>query len=91
VDDPFFNKLCEMPMTKDVGCPYKNRPAWNTPLLEQTGRCLSVAYRAGRNGSFWRGFPSMAEALGKSPRQVKTDMAALEPGLSASPCRRASE
>ena len=33
---------------------------------------------AGQNGVFWRGFESMAEALGKSVRQVKADMAALE-------------
>ena len=33
---------------------------------------------AGQKGIFWRGFESMAEALGKSVRQVKTDMAALE-------------
>jgi hypothetical protein len=33
---------------------------------------------AGQNGIFWRGFESIAEALGKSIRQVKADMAALE-------------
>jgi hypothetical protein len=33
---------------------------------------------AGKNGVFWHGFKAMAEALGKSPRQVKDDMAALE-------------
>ena len=33
---------------------------------------------AGQNGIFWRGFDSIAEALGKSVRQVKTDVAVLE-------------
>jgi hypothetical protein len=33
---------------------------------------------AGKNGVFWHGFKAMAAALGKSPRQVKDDMAALE-------------
>jgi hypothetical protein len=33
---------------------------------------------AGQNGVFWYGFETMAEALGKSLRQVKSDMAALE-------------
>ena len=33
---------------------------------------------AWQNGRFWRGFESMADALGKSARQVKDDMATLE-------------
>jgi hypothetical protein len=33
---------------------------------------------AGQNGVLWRGFDSMAEALGKSVRQVKADMKILE-------------
>jgi len=33
---------------------------------------------AGRNGTFWYGFDTMAAALGKSVRQVKSDMAVLE-------------
>jgi DNA-binding Lrp family transcriptional regulator len=33
---------------------------------------------AGRNGRFWYGFETIAEALGKSVRQVKRDMAELE-------------
>jgi hypothetical protein len=33
---------------------------------------------AGQNGIFWHGFETMAEALGKSVRQAKSDMAALE-------------
>src|SRR5438034_525694 len=33
---------------------------------------------AGHKGTFWRGFETIAEALGKSARQVKDDMAALE-------------
>lgn len=33
---------------------------------------------AGKKGVFWYSFPSMAEALGKSVRQVKDDMATLE-------------
>jgi len=33
---------------------------------------------AGRNGTFWYGFETMAQALGKSVRQVKADMAVLE-------------
>jgi hypothetical protein len=33
---------------------------------------------AGKNGRFWRSFPTIAEALGKSVRQVKDDMATLE-------------
>jgi hypothetical protein len=33
---------------------------------------------AGRNVTFWRGFEAIADALGKSLRQVKADMAALE-------------
>src|SRR5262245_30917895 len=33
---------------------------------------------AGRNGSFWRSFRTIAEELGKSVRQVKDDMAKLE-------------
>jgi hypothetical protein len=33
---------------------------------------------AGRNGKFWHSFEEIAQALGKSERQVKADMAALE-------------
>jgi hypothetical protein len=33
---------------------------------------------AGQNGSFWYGFDTIANALGKSVRQVKDDMAVLE-------------
>jgi hypothetical protein len=33
---------------------------------------------AGQNGEFWHGFKTIAEALGKSVRQVKDDMATLE-------------
>src|SRR5262245_27669705 len=33
---------------------------------------------AGQNGTFWYGFETIAEALGKSARQVKADMAILE-------------
>src|SRR5271165_1291758 len=33
---------------------------------------------AGNKGSFWYGFDTMAAELGKSPRQVKRDMADLE-------------
>ena len=33
---------------------------------------------AGKNGVFWYAFPAMSEALGKSVRQVKDDMATLE-------------
>lgn len=33
---------------------------------------------SGRNGTFWRSFETIAEALGKSVRQVKSDMTALE-------------
>jgi hypothetical protein len=33
---------------------------------------------AGKNGVFWYAFPTIAEALGKSVRQVKDDMATLE-------------
>jgi hypothetical protein len=33
---------------------------------------------AGKNGTFWRSFPAIAEELGKSVRQVKDDMATLE-------------
>jgi hypothetical protein len=33
---------------------------------------------AGQNGIFWNGFEKMAEELGKSVRQVRDDMAALE-------------
>jgi hypothetical protein len=33
---------------------------------------------AGQNGNFWYSFETIAEALGKSVRQVKDDMAALE-------------
>src|ERR1700676_381266 len=33
---------------------------------------------AGRNGVFWHAFDTIADALGKSARQVKDDMAVLE-------------
>jgi hypothetical protein len=33
---------------------------------------------AGKKGTFWHGFETMADALGKSVRQVKDDMAVLE-------------
>src|SRR5689334_24824264 len=33
---------------------------------------------AGTNGAFWYSFETMARELGKSPRQVKRDMAELE-------------
>ena len=33
---------------------------------------------SGRNGSFWRSYETIAAALGKSVRQVKSDMATLE-------------
>ena len=33
---------------------------------------------AGRNGSFWYSFETMARELGKSVRQVKSDMRSLE-------------
>jgi hypothetical protein len=46
---------------------------------------------AGRNGTFWRGFETIAEALGKSVRQVKSDMAVLErKGLIGHTSRRRS-
>lgn len=48
-------------------------------LTEGQKRLYERAVRwSGNNGIFWRGFKSMAEALGKSERQVKSDMAALE-------------
>jgi hypothetical protein len=48
-------------------------------LTEGQKRLYERAVRwAGQNGVFWRGFDSMAEALGKSLRQVKDDMAVLE-------------
>ena len=33
---------------------------------------------AGKNGTFWYSFPTIAKELGKSVRQVKDDMATLE-------------
>src|SRR5579872_6901039 len=33
---------------------------------------------AGKKGKFWYGFETMAQALGKSVRQIKADMATLE-------------
>lgn len=48
-------------------------------LTEGQKRLYERAVRwAGQNTIFWRGFESMAHALGKSVRQVKDDMAALE-------------
>jgi hypothetical protein len=47
---------------------------------------------AGKNGIFWRGFDTMADALGKSVRQVKDDMAVLESKglIRHARCRRSS-
>ena len=41
-------------------------------------RTCSFYAPAGQNGTFWYGFDKIAEALGKSVRQVKDDMAILE-------------
>lgn len=53
--------------------------SWQSDLTDGQKRLYERAVRwAGQNGIFWRGFESMAEALGKSLRQVKDDMATLE-------------
>ncbi len=50
-----------------------------TGLTDGQKRLYERAVRwAGHNGRFWYGFERIARELGKSPRQVKRDMAAIE-------------
>jgi hypothetical protein len=73
IGDPFnpWHKACGFYPPDDVG---RQRD-----MTDGQKRLYERAVRwAGQNGIFWHGFDAMAEALSKSLRQVKDDMAALE-------------
>jgi len=73
IGQPFnlWHKVCGF-YPPDIVGRQRDLTDWQKRLYERAVRW------AGKNGVFWHGFQAMAEALGKSPRQVKDDMAALE-------------
>jgi AraC-like DNA-binding protein len=69
-----FNPCCEI-----CGFYAPDIVARQTDLTDGQKRLYERGVRwVGTNGAFWYSFEAMATELGKSPRQVKRDMAGLE-------------